>query len=65
MNIQFGDRVKVINPNYACAKSGDTGTIVDHGYPTYENIIRYLVRWDSSPDMLWGVHSDCIERVEG
>lgn len=61
---KFYDRVKVTSSNYACACPGDTGTIVDHGYPTNYGLVRYLVRWDSSPDMLWGVHSDCIERIE-
>jgi hypothetical protein len=61
--IKFYDRVRVISPEYSCASLGDTGTIVDHGSPTYNGLVRYLVRWDSSPDMLWGVHSDSIEKV--
>jgi hypothetical protein len=62
--IKFGDRVRVISTAYACANLGDEGKIVDNGYPTPNNLYRYLVRWDSSPNMLWGVHSDSIERIE-
>ena len=61
---KFGDRVKVVSPNYACANLGDEGRIVDNGYQASNNLYRYLVRWDTAPDMLWGVHSDCIEKVE-
>ena len=64
MNIRYGDRVKVTNPSYSCAELGDIGTIVDNGIVTYAGLGRYLVRWDRNPDMLWGVHSDCIENVE-
>lgn len=62
--ITFGDRVRVTSTTYSCANLGDTGTIVDSGYPTPNNLHRYLVRWDSTPTMLWGVHSDSIERIE-
>ena len=62
--IKFGDRVRVTDPTYACANLGDTGKIVDNGCATSGNINRYLVRWDSSPNMLWGVHSYSIERIE-
>ena len=60
----YGDRVRVISTTYACANFGEQGKIVDNGYRTPGNLYRYLVRWDSTPDMLWGVHSDSIERIE-
>lgn len=62
--IKYGDRVKVISPRYPCAKLGEQGKIVDNGSPAPGNLYRYLVRWDSTPNMLWGVHSDSIERIE-
>ena len=61
--IKFNDRVEVISESYCCAELGEIGTIVDEGYPTRDNDIRYLVRWDYSPTTLFGVHSCDIKKV--
>lgn len=62
--VKYGDRVKVSSDKYTCAEVGEVGTIVDFGYLTGYGLVRYLVRWDNNPDILFGVHSDCIERIE-
>ena len=61
--IKFNNRVEVISESYCCAELGEIGTIVDEGYPTHDNDIRYLVRWDYSPTTLFGVHSCDIKKV--
>lgn len=62
--IKFADVVIVTSPLYCCAEVGDLGKIVDDGYLTDNDIYRYCVRWDSNPTMVYGVHSDCIEKYK-
>ena len=63
--IKFNDRVKVTNPKYCCEELGALGTIVDNGHDASLSLgKRFLVRWDSNPTMLWGVHEKDIELVE-
>jgi len=53
---KFGDRCQVISSEYCCAPLGTVGTIVRLGDS------RHLVRWDSNPSMLFGVHVCDIKR---
>ena len=62
---RYGDRVVVTDDNYLCATKGSRGRIVDFG--GWSSIIedyRYLIRFDASPDMLYGVFQNSIAKEE-
>lgn len=64
--VGYGTKIVLTSSDYPAAKLGDTGTVVQDGY--FDSIVghyRYLVRWDSSPSMLFGVYSDSFEVVDG
>tara|TARA_R110000824_G_scaffold136839_2_gene300696 strand:+ start:5696 stop:5905 length:210 start_codon:yes stop_codon:yes gene_type:complete len=60
MRYKFGDRVKEIEP--LCSE-GDTGTLVDRGTPQKNGDVRYLVRWDSYSDNVYGCRESNIKEV--
>ena len=61
----YGDRVVVTADNYSCATKGSRGTIVDFGgWARIVNDYRYLIRFDASPDMLYGVFQNSIAKEE-
>lgn len=61
MKFKFGDRVKEIEP--LCSE-GDTGTLVDGGRTQMDGDVRYLVRWDSYPENLYGCQESNIILAE-
>ena len=61
MKFKFGDRVKEIEP--LCSE-GDTGTLVDWGTPQKNGDVRYLVRWDSYPENVYGCRESNITLAE-
>ena len=61
----FDDRVVVTADNYSCSTKGSCGVIVDFGH--YSPIVkdyRYLIRFDASPDMLYGIFQNSIAKEE-
>lgn len=65
MNFKYKDKVVVTKPEYGyIAEVGTIGEIVDGGYVTQHGDERYLVRWESMPTILFGVHDCHIKKVD-
>ena len=65
MKFKFRDKVVVTDPGYGyIAEVGTIGEIKDDGYVDQYGDERYLVRWESTPTMLWGVHDFSIKKVD-
>ena len=61
MKFKFGDRVKEIEP---LSSEGYTGTLVDQGTPQKNGDVRYMVRWDSYPAVVYGCRESNIILAE-
>ena len=65
MKFEYKDKVVVTDPKYAyIAEVGTVGEIVNDGSRCEGGAERYLVRWESTPTMLWGVDDSSIEALE-
>lgn len=64
MKFKYKDKIIVTEPKYAyIAEVGTIGEIINDGYVTQFGDERYLVRWESNPTMLFGVHASSIEAL--